>query len=83
MPMDKRPFGTPVEFIQSTRLVQHVTNTAAALYFLDHKWPGAKGEAYENARHVCKLVLAGNGTSQEARDAFSRALREAGFDVLR
>jgi hypothetical protein len=80
--MPNRPFDRPVRFIHGTRLARLVANTDAALYFLEHKWPFVEGQAHQNAVRICKQVLGGKGTPQEARDAFVRALEEANFDLV-
>jgi len=80
--MNNQPFNEPVRFMLHSTLVRHVSNTDAALYFLEHKWPFEEGEAHENACRICKQVMDGKGSPKKARDAFVRALEEANLDVV-
>ncbi|CAM5771551.1 hypothetical protein LMIY3S_03546 [Labrys miyagiensis] len=80
--MTMHPFRGAVLFSRGTGVASHVGNTEAALYFLEHKWPGVEGAEHGQACRVCKRALAGDATTQEAREAFVRALEEAQFDLL-
>jgi uncharacterized membrane protein len=71
-----------VLFTRGMRVASHVGNTEAALYFLENKWPDGKGTRHNRARCICRRAIAGEATTQEARDAFVQALAEAHFDLL-
>lgn len=63
-------------------LLHRVSNAAEASYFLLHRWPQAKGPAYQAARNACYLAALDRTNTDDCRRAFAEALTEAGMSNL-
>ncbi|MDR6758928.1 hypothetical protein J2Y48_004238 [Mycoplana sp. BE70] len=59
--------------------VEIVRSTHQAATVLSHWPPGKQGEAYIEAKRVCRAVLKDDAPSQIARDVFIRAAEVAGI----
>ncbi|WP_448954998.1 DUF982 domain-containing protein [Labrys neptuniae] len=80
--MSKASFERPVVFMLRPNLLHRLSNAAEASYFLLHRWPQAKGPAYQAARNACYLTALGRMSPDDCRRAFTGALTEAGMANL-
>jgi hypothetical protein len=80
--MDPRYWTKSVELeLEGASRVHTVRSTHQAAAVLAHWPPGQQGEAYEEAKRLCRAVLKNGAPRQIARDAFIRAAEEAGIYI--
>lgn len=79
--MDPKPWEKPVT-IGKGKERRVIATTREAASFLIYEWPeGKESEEHLLARLACIAVLGGNAPAGYAREAFVRALKEAGILV--
>lgn len=80
--MDPRYWTKSVELeLDGPARVEIVRSTSQAATVLSHLPPAKQGEAYKEAKRVCRAVLRDGAPRQMARDAFIRAVEEAGIYI--
>ncbi|MGN6142808.1 MAG: DUF982 domain-containing protein [Mesorhizobium sp.] len=57
--------------------IHNVLSARQALDALNGRWPDAGAPKFSEARRLCQRVLNGGTTSEQAREAFVAAAREA------
>ena len=80
--MPNHPFDHLVKFMQTARLVRHITSADEALYFPEHKWPYEPGDAHELAVGLYQDALNGTCAREDASESFLLALQEGQFDLV-
>jgi hypothetical protein len=72
---------SPITFKTGLSNYRTVADVAAAANYLLTQWPEHRGTAYTRAQKVCLDAMLGRKKPAKARDAFLRALGEAGIWV--
>ena len=72
-----------IEWKKSVRIrigtgsAEAIVGPGEAFIALSHRWPAEHGRHYSDAKRLCRLAIAGNVSSEVARDAFIAAALEA------
>ena len=74
--MDIKPFSMPVNIVLGGRTIAVGSTQLAADLLIDVDWP-QRGPRHREATEACLKVLEGYRSTEDARNAFIEAAREA------